>query len=118
MKMLSIFRMKKESDESFINDRRHSKRYDILLKLNYSEPVTSSTGESLTKNICKNGLRFPTEKSIPRDSILTICIEDPYGNNPIRSKARVIWTEEFATGEDSDNIVYEVGAQLIKRHVY
>ena len=47
MKLLKkLFEFKKDID--FINDRRDSKRYDIMLKLNYAYPEKKSSEESFT----------------------------------------------------------------------
>jgi len=102
----------------FSNDRRENKRYDLSLKLNYCDPLTNSKGEALTKSISKNGLRFPVSSKIPKGALLDLNIESPFSEKLIRSKARVIWVEEFITGADAEDIGYEVGVKLLKKLLY
>lgn len=117
MKLLKkIFELKKEQE--FINDRREFKRYDIILKLNYSYLETKYSGESLTKNISKNGLRFPVNAKLPKGSLLDIKIEDPNSDMPLLLKGMVRWLEEFS-GEDKANAVrYETGVSLLKKKLF
>lgn len=119
MKILSrLFEARKDEPETFINDRRCAKRHGILLRLNYRDPVTNFQGESLTRNISRTGLRFPVETRIAKGAILDIKIEDPNGNASLSSKAKVIWLEEFITGDDADDVIYEVGVKLLKKRLY
>lgn len=119
MKLLSrLFGTRKYEPESFINDHRCAKRYDLLLKLNYCDPVTNHQREGLTKNISKAGLRFPVDAEIPKGTVLDLKIEDPNSHASIRSKARVIWLEKFVTGDDAEDAIYEVGVKLLKKRLY
>ncbi|MBU4342550.1 MAG: PilZ domain-containing protein [Candidatus Omnitrophica bacterium] len=102
----------------FSNDHREIKRYDLSLKLNYYDPLTNSKGEALTKNICKNGLRFPVHSKIPKGALLDLNIEDPFSEKLIRSKAKVVWAEEYVTGDDAEDAGYEVGVKLLKKLLY
>jgi hypothetical protein len=109
---------KKEKELDFINDRRFSKRYDMLLKLNYYDPVTKSKGISLTKNISKSGVRFPVDVKFPKNTMLDLKIEDPNSQRSISSKAKVIWTEEFVFGDNAENTRYEIGVKLINSRIF
>lgn len=111
-----IFEFKKERD--FVNDRRESKRYDILLKLDYSYPETKWSGESLTKNISSHGLRFPVNSKIPKGSLLNINIEDPNSERSLSLKGRVAWLEEFSGEDDSGAVRYETGVDLLKKRLF
>ena len=104
--------------QTFVNDRRRAKRYDIPLKLTYCDPIANCRGEALTKNICRAGIRFPIDTKIAKGSMLDLKIEDPYSNALITSKAEVIWLEELVTGDDAGDVVYEVGARLLKKRLY
>ena len=104
--------------ETFVNDRRRVKRYDIPLKLTYWDPITNFRGETLTKNICKTGLRFQVNTKIPKNTVLDLNIEDPYSNVLITSKAKVIWLEKFVTGDDAEDVIYEAGVKLLKNRLY
>lgn len=108
---------KKESD--FINDRRDSRRYNIMLKLNYSHPAIGCPEESFTKNISRNGLRFPVTAKLVKGTFLNISIEDPNSEKSLLLKGRVIWLEEFS-GEDDDSgtVRYETGVNLLKRKLF
>ncbi|MDO8603006.1 MAG: PilZ domain-containing protein [Candidatus Omnitrophota bacterium] len=112
----NLFEFKKAPD--FINDRRDSKRYDIMLKLNYSCPETKYSEESLTKNISKNGLRFQVNSRLPKGSLLDIQIEDPNSNKSMLLRGRVVWLEEFSGEEDSEAIRYETGVNLLKKKLF
>ncbi len=119
MKILSkLFEATKKEVEDFINDRRGAKRYDVPLKLNYYATTPNCHGESLTRNICRSGLRFPVNMKIPKGTLLNLKIEDPYSRSLVSSKAKVIWAEQFVTGDDAGDVVYEVGVKLLKRHLY
>ena len=111
-----IFGLKKETE--FINDRRISKRYDIILKLNYSYLETRYSGESLTKNISKNGLRFSVNSRIPKDALLDIKLEDPSSNKFLSLKGKVVWIEEFSGEDDSLSDRYETGVSLLKKRLF
>ena len=111
-----IFEFKKESD--FVNDRRKSKRYDIMLKLNYSYPETRYAGESFTKNISENGLRFPVNLRIAKDALMDIKIEDPNSDKCLSLKGRVAWLEEFSGEDDSGAVRYEAGVNLLKKRLF
>ena len=112
----NLFEFKKDPD--FINDRRDSKRYGIMLKLNYSCPETKYSGESFTKNISKHGLRFPVNSRLPKGSLLDIKIEDPNNAKSMLLKGRVAWLEEFSGEEDAEAIRYETGVNLLKKNIF
>ncbi len=119
MKGLSgLFKTAKKELESFANDRRALKRYTIPLKLNYYAPISDYHGESLAKDICKKGLRFPVNTKISTGTVLDLQIEDPYTKAFISSKARVMWAEEFVSGDDAKDVLYEVGVRLLKKRLY
>lgn len=119
MKILSrLLNTEKNKKDSFLDERRSVKRYDIPLKLSYYDPDTKQQGEALTKNICRTGLRFPISTKIPRGSILDLKIEDPYSAASILSKAKVVWTHEFVTGDDAEDVVYEAGVKLLKNRIF
>ncbi|OIO34157.1 MAG: hypothetical protein AUJ70_01750 [Candidatus Omnitrophica bacterium CG1_02_40_15] len=107
---------KKESD--FVNDRRKSKRYDIMLKLNYSYPETRYTGESFTKNISENGLRFPVNLRIAKGALMDIKIEDPNSGKYLSLRGKVRWLEEFSGEDDSGAVRYETGINLLKKRLF
>ena len=111
-----LFEFKKGLD--FVNDRRDSKRYGIMLKLNYAYPEINSSGESFTKNISRHGLRFPVNSKLPKGSILDIKIEDPNSDKSMLLKGRVAWLEEFSGEEDSEPVRYETGVSLLKRTLF
>ena len=112
----NLFEFKKDSD--FINDRRDSKRYDIMLKLNYSYHEAKYSGESFTKNISKHGLRFPVNSRLPKGSLLDIKIEDPNSDKSMLLKGRVAWLEEFFGEEDCEAVRYETGVNLLKKNLF
>jgi len=112
----NIFEFKKEFD--FVNDRRHSKRYDVMLKLNYSYHGTSCLGESFTKNISRNGLRFPVSSALTKGALLGIKVEDPNSDRFLSLKGRVVWLEEFSGEDDSDAVRYEAGVNLLKKKLF
>ena len=119
MKILSkLFEAGKKEPENFINDRRSEKRYDAPLKLSYLDPRTNLGGEALAKNICRNGLRFPVSAKIPKGTVLDVEIEDPNANTLMHSKAKVMWEDRFITGDDADDVIYEVGVKLLKKLLY
>lgn len=120
MKFLSkLFEVTKKEVEDFINDRRAAKRYEVPLKLNYNcVPIANCRGEALTRNISKAGLRFPVNMKIPKGLLLDLLIEDPYTHSRISSKAKVVWSEEFITGDDAEDISYEVGVRLLKKRLF
>lgn len=119
MKILSkLFETKGREENNFINDRRGTKRYDVPLKLSYSDPAMNWRGESLTRNISRSGLRFPVSAKIPKGYMLDLKIEDPNSKALISSKAKVVWAEEFVTGDDAEDVIYEVGVRLLKKHLY
>jgi hypothetical protein len=111
-----IFGFKKEVD--FINDRRDSKRYDIMLKLNYSYPEIKSSGESFTKNISRHGIRFPVSSKLPKGSLLDIKIEDTDSDKLMTLKGKVAWIEEFSGEDDSSTVRYETGVNLLKKKLF
>lgn len=100
------------------NDRRLTKRYDLPLKLNYYDPIAMRESESLARNISKTGLRFPVSTKIPKGTTLDLKIEDPYGNPPVSSKAKIVWVQEFTSGDDAEALVYEVGVKLLKKRLW
>lgn len=119
MKFLSkLFKVIKKEEVPFINDNRASKRYDVPLKLNYSYAVSKICGESLSSNISRHGLRFPVSARIPRGEMLDLIIENPYSSSYIKSKAKVMWAEEFTTGDDAGDILYEIGVRLFKKRLF
>lgn len=119
MKILSkLSNTKKGTENSFPDNRRSAKRYDILLKVSYCDPVTKQQVETFAKNICSKGLRFPVKTKIPKNSILDLKIEDPYSPALILSKAKVIWTQKFVTGDDAEDMVYETGVMLLKNKIF
>jgi len=111
-----LFELKKDPD--FVNDRRGHKRYDIMLKLNYSDPVTGYSGESLTKNISKNGLRFQIGSRVEKCTLLDIKIEDPNSDKILPLKGMVRWLEEFFGEDDPDAVRYETGVSLLKKNLF
>jgi len=116
--LLNIFSLIKKGKGPSVDDRRSQKRYDLQLKLKYSNPVTKHHGEILSKNISKNGLRFPLDAGIPKGTTLDMEIEDPYSNTFTPSKAKIVWVKEFITGDDADDVTYEAGARLVKKDIY
>jgi len=113
----NIFGFKKGPD--FINDRRVSKRYDIILKLNYSYPALRYSGESFTKNISQNGMRFPVKSKLTKGELLRIEIEDPNSQKLLSLKGRVAWFEEFSEEGHSDETTrYETGVSLLKKNFF
>ncbi|MDP2920880.1 MAG: PilZ domain-containing protein [Candidatus Omnitrophota bacterium] len=117
MKLLNkILGIKKDPD--FINDRRDSKRYDLALKLRYAEPSTKTISESCTKNISRNGLRFPVNSKLTRGSIVDIDVEDPNSDRFLSLKGRVMWLEELASEDDSGSARYETGINLLKKALF
>lgn len=118
MKLLKkILGFKKEFD--FINDRRDAKRYELMLKLNYYDPLTKYSGESITKNISKNGLRFPVDSRMEKGALLEIKIEDPNSSRLLSLKGRVSWLEEFSGEDDSSETArYETGVILLKNGLF
>lgn len=119
MKILSrLITTQRNKKDSLIDDRRSAKRYEIPIKLSYYERATKRQGETLTKNICRTGLRFPVNAKIPKGSILDLRIEDPYGAASILSKAVVVWAQEFVTGDDDKDVIYEAGVKLLKRKLF
>jgi len=113
-----LFETAKKELEGFASDRRALKRYTIPLKLNYYAPISDCHGESETKDICKKGLRFPVNTKIPTGTVLDLRIEDPCTKAFISSKAKVMWAEEFVTGDDAGDVTYEVGVRLLRKHLY
>lgn len=111
-----IFELKKEFD--FIDDRRGSKRYDMMLKLNYSSSETKYSGDSFTKNISKNGVRFPVNSRAAKGSLLDLKIEDPNSGKLLLLKGRVAWLKEFTREGHSDTIRYETGVTLLKKKLF
>jgi len=119
MKIMSkIFEATKKEVEGFINDRRFAKRYDVPLKLNYCAAIPDCRGQALTKNICRKGLRFPINMKVPKGTMLDLKIEDPHSHSLISSKAKVMWSEEFVTGDDAEDVIYEVGVRLLRKRLY
>jgi len=101
-----------------MDDRRSEKRYEILLKLKYFDPITKLQGETLTKNISRYGLGFPVGMKMAKGTILNLDIEGPYSEAIISSKAKVIWMGESIIGEEAEDVIYEVGVKLLKKRIY
>ena len=99
------------------NDRRKAKRYDMMLKLNYFNPATNSSEETLTKNISKNGLRFPVKPGLAKGALLDIKIEDPHSSKFLSLKGKIAWLEEFSE-EDAESVRYEIGVNLLKKPIF
>ena len=119
MNILSrLFKAGRKEVEGPINERRGAKRHDVLLTIDYRDPLNKCRGEALTKNISRNGLRFPVKTRISKGTILDLKIEDPNRNTSIYSKARVMWLQEFVAGDDAGDVVYEVGAKLLRKRIY
>lgn len=102
----------------FVNDRRQSRRYDIMLKLSYSYPETRCSGESFTKNISRNGLRFPVNFALTKGVLLDMKVEDPNSDRLLSLKGRVAWFEEFSKKDDSDAARYEAGVNLLRKNLF
>ena len=115
--ILKFFKVAKE-EKTFVNDHRSAKRYELPLKLNYHDPLTNYHGESLTRDISKNGLRFPVDTKIPKGTILDLKVEDPNSHTSICSKAKVVWLEKIVTGDDAEDVVHEVGVKFLKKKLY
>jgi len=113
-----LFRHKEKTLKTFVNDRRDTKRYDLMLKLSYLDTISNSRVECLTKNISKNGVRFAVSKILPQGTIIDIEIEDIYSDTLKYSKAEIVWSEEFIVGESTEDTIYEVGAKLLERKLY
>ncbi len=111
-----LFKTKRE--ERFVDDRRSAKRYDALLKLKYFDPESDSRGESITKNISRNGLRFPVDKKIQKGHTVELEIEDPNSNGSLSSKAKVMWFEELTARDDAEDPAYEIGVKLLKKRLF
>ncbi|MFC1666400.1 PilZ domain-containing protein [Candidatus Omnitrophota bacterium] len=118
MKFLDLFKERKKEIEDFVSERRRAKRYNLPLKLNYSDPITKQRIETQTKNICKTGIRFPVKTKILKGTTLDLELETPYGGTPVSSKAKVMWAEEFIVGDDAEDLIYEVGVKLLKKCFY
>jgi hypothetical protein len=116
--LLRLFKNIKKEEGVFINDHRVFKRYDIPLKLNYSYGVNNIRGESLSKNISRHGLRFPVNARIPKGAMLDLVIENPYGASRVKSKARVMWTEKFVSGDDAKGSIHEIGVRLFRKNLF
>lgn len=113
-----FFGLSRDNKELFVRDRRALKRYELPFKLSYCDPVTKCQGETLTKNISKTGLRFPINARLAKGAVLDLKIEDPYSNKLASSKARIMWTEKFVTGDDASDVIYEVGVKLLKKRLW
>jgi len=100
------------------NDRRTEKRYEVLLKAEYKDPVTGVHGEGLTKNICSRGIMLPVNSMIAKGTVLDIKIEDPNSNALISTKAEVAWIEELINGDDVEDTLYQIGMRLLKKKLY
>ncbi|MFA4991482.1 MAG: PilZ domain-containing protein [Candidatus Omnitrophota bacterium] len=119
MKILhKLFETGKAKEKTFMNDRRQFKRYDLLLKLVYSDPEASSQSESMTKDISKAGLRFPVSAKLRKGALLDLRIEDPNSDKLLASKAKVVWSDEFGDSDDAQGARYEVGVQLLNKRLY
>ncbi|MFH1478743.1 MAG: PilZ domain-containing protein [Candidatus Omnitrophota bacterium] len=119
MKIISrIFNLQQKELKAFANDRRDTKRYEIPLKLTYKDPENDLTGESMTKNISRTGLRFPVIKKIPKGASLKLKIEDPNTSKFISSPAKVVWVEEFAAEDNAEKTIYEIGVKLPKKKLF
>ena len=116
--ILNVLNLIKKGGGPSVDDRRSQKRYDLQLKLKYCDPVTKHYGEILSKNISKNGVRFPLNAGISKGTTLDLEIEDPYSNTFMPSKAKIVWVKEFITGDDADDVTYEAGVSLIKKVLY
>ncbi|NQV04432.1 MAG: PilZ domain-containing protein [Candidatus Omnitrophica bacterium] len=116
--ILNVLNLIKKGKGPSIDDRRSQKRYDLRLKLKYCDPATKHQGEILSKNISKNGLRFPLNTGISKGTTLDLEIEDPYSSTFIPSKAKIVWVKEFITGDDADDVTYEAGARLVKKVLF
>ncbi|MDP8230102.1 MAG: PilZ domain-containing protein [Candidatus Gorgyraea atricola] len=100
------------------NDRRIEKRYEVLLKAEYKDPITGVNGEGLTKNICSRGIMLPVNSMIAKGTVLDIKIEDPNSTALISTKAEVAWIEELINGDDVEDTLYQVGMKLLKKKLY
>ncbi len=101
-----------------MDDNRKHRRYDIMLKLNYSCPETKYSGESVTKNVAKNGLRFPVNSRFAKGTLMDISIEDPNSDKLLSLKGKVMWFEEFPEEDDSLSAKYETGVSLLKKDLF
>lgn len=102
---------------SFKNDRRDTKRYDMPVKIAYLDPATNLQTESMAKNICKNGLRFPVSAKMQKGTVLDMKIENPFSAGYISSKAEIVWIEELIA-EDTEDMSYDIGVKLPKKRLY
>lgn len=118
MNLFKFFGIKPSKIEEFSGDRRRAKRYDIPLKINYLEPVTRLEGTAVTRNISSKGLRFPIKTKIPKGTLLNLLVEDPATEKSISARAKVIWIEEFITGDDACGTRYETGVRLLNRRLF
>ncbi|MFC1621387.1 PilZ domain-containing protein [Candidatus Omnitrophota bacterium] len=96
------------------NDRRAEKRYEVLLKAEYRDPVTGVSGESLTRNICRTGIGLPINFEIAKGTVLDMKIEDPNSNALISTKAEIAWIKELI----DDDAAYDTGIRLLKKKLY
>jgi len=117
MKILKRF-FELKNPTGFTNDHRQAKRYELMLKLAYFDPVTKTWLESCTKNISRNGLMFPVNSRLPKGALLDIKVEDPNSNKYLLLKGRVAWLEEFVSSEDAEGAKYETGVNLLRKRLF
>lgn len=101
-----------------MNDRRQTKRYELMLKLAYFDPVAKTWLESCTRNISRNGLMFPVNSRLTKGSLLDIKVEDPNSDKFFLLKGKVAWLEESIASEDAEMAAYETGVNLLKKRLF
>ncbi len=118
MNLFKVLGVKSNRVEGFTGDRRVFKRYEIPLKVTYFEPLTRLEGSTLSRNISSSGIRLPIKTKLPRGTLLNLLVEDPISERSISAKGKVIWVEEFITGDNAEGVRYETGVKLLKKRLF
>jgi hypothetical protein len=87
-------------------ERRAYPRFPIRISLSYLDPYSNLTVNTETYNISAIGLCMVTEKELPLDTCLEVCIHMDDNGEKIYRKGKVVWVEKC------DSNKYKVGIKL------
>jgi hypothetical protein len=79
-------------------DRRETRRYDTVHKIDYKVLVAQG-GEGFTQNISEGGFALFLDAEVPPGSVLELNFDQPTkGIHPQRSIVKVMWQKDHIAG--------------------
>lgn len=92
-------------------ERRKFKRFDAFMSVKYhSDSSLKTDGISLSKDLCRDGLRINSERALKEGSLLDLEITIPDDPKTIKTTGKVMW----ARPSEGSNQGFDHGVHLMQ----